>query len=158
MIGNGGVATLAATAIVSLAIGFGAASLLPGDQASSQPLIDPDAWHKTAPAPAGIQPVNKVAAMPRCSEWAISDAAMEAVLDEMIRRGWNPPTQGQAIAAMDVTGLSVQDPNAPMPYRAAWPAPEPATEASVVIESDQSDALPAEGQPIEAEKPAPPPA
>lgn len=158
MIRNGEVATLAATAIVSLAIGFGAASLLPADPVSSKPLIDTTAWDETAPTPASLQPVRQAVSTPRCSEWAISDVAMEEVLDEMIRRGWRPPTQGEAIAAMDVAGLSVQDPNAPMPYRATWVAPDSTTEGDIVVGGDQPNTRSAEDRPAEAEKPAPPPA
>ena len=158
MMRHGEAATLAATAIVSLAVGFGTASLLPTDARSSGPLIDPNAWAKTSPAPATIQPVRLAPPAPRCSDWAISDVAMEEVLDEMIRRGWRPPTQGEAIVAMDVAGITAQDPNAPMPYRAIWVAPDSTVNGDIIIEGEQSTDPSAEDKPAEAEKPVPPPA
>lgn len=158
MIRNGQAATLAATAIVSIAIGFGAATLVPADAGSPQPLIDPTAWQKTAPAPASFQPVSAAAVTPRCSEWAISDVAMEEVLDEMIRRGWRPPSQGEAIASLEdahTIGLTAVDPNAPMPYRATWI--ENSSTADGVDETQADDPATAEPAPA-AETPAPPPA
>ena len=160
MIRNGEAATLAATAIVSIAIGFGAATLLPTDAGSSQPLIDANAWTKTAPAPLSIQPARLAAATPRCSDWAISDVAMEEVLDEMIRRGWRPPTQGEAITSLEdarTIGLTAVDPDAPMPYRGTWNASGSTTAVEVAAETPASD--PATAEPLlETETPAPPPA
>ena len=43
---------------------------------------------------------------------------MEEVLDEMINRGWRPPNQGNAVAAMaelGAEGIYAVDPDAPMP-------------------------------------------
>src|SRR5688572_2736016 len=34
-----------------------------------------------------------------CSPWDVSDVAMEAALNEMIRRGWRPPSQAEVVAA-----------------------------------------------------------
>jgi hypothetical protein len=34
----------------------------------------------------------------RCGPWDVSAAGMEAILDEMIRRGWTPPTRAVALA------------------------------------------------------------
>ena len=156
MIRNGEAATLAATAIVSIAIGFGAATLLPTDPGSSQPLIDANAWTKTAPVPLSIQPASVAA--PRCSDWAISDVAMEEVLDEMIRRGWRPPTQGEAIATLEdarTIGLTAVDPNAPMPYRGTWNASGSTADIDAVDENATAD--PSATEPV-TEAPVPPPA
>lgn len=158
MMRHGEAATLAATAIVSIAIGFGAASLLPADRGSSGPLIDPNAWDKTAPAPATIQPVSVAAHAPRCSDWAISDVAMEEVLDEMVRRGWRPPTQGEAIATLEdarTIGLTAVDPNAPMPYRGTWNASGSTADIDAVDENATAD--PSATEPV-TEAPVPPPA
>jgi hypothetical protein len=37
-----------------------------------------------------------------CTSWDVSPMAMEAILDEMIRRGWRPPTQGYFLASAAV--------------------------------------------------------
>lgn len=115
-------ATLAATATVSLAVGFGAATLMPSRDQALQPIINANAWD-TTPSAVIVQPVSAPAAAPRCSQWAISDVAMEEVLDEMIRRGWRPPNQGEAIDMLEdarTVGLAAVDPSAPMPSRGAW--------------------------------------
>lgn len=123
MIRNSHPATLAATAIVSLAIGFGFASLLPSQAVPIKPIIDANAWSETAPQSVNAHPVSmraSLGASERCSPWEVSDIAMEEVLDEMIRRGWRPPRQGDAVEAMNLAqtiGLSATDPDAPMPYR-----------------------------------------
>src|SRR5690606_4008298 len=71
------------------------------------------------------------------------------VLDEMIRRGWRPPNQGQAVAAMGVPGFSVADPYAPMPYGRSW--------SSSTSRSDEAeDTYEAEALPVAAELPATP--
>ena len=123
MIRNSHPATLAATAIVSLAIGFGFATLLPSQAVPIEPIIDANAWNEPAPQSVNAHPVSmraSLGASERCSPWEVSDVAMEEVLDEMIRRGWHPPRQGDAVEAMDTAqtiGLSATDPDAPMPYR-----------------------------------------
>jgi hypothetical protein len=33
----------------------------------------------------------------RCGPWDVSDAGMEAILEEMIRRGWTPPSRAMAL-------------------------------------------------------------
>jgi hypothetical protein len=166
MIRNTQPAMLAATAIVSLAIGFGAATLLPSRSGPIEPIIDTEAWQEAAPAVLDAQPASLTARPVRvaaCSQWDVSDAAMEEVLDEMIRRGWRPPTQGDAIAAMDVAqtaGLSATDPSAPMPYRRTWTSQIASDEDAPVNEDATAEAAPADQPtpPAEAEKPAPPPA
>lgn len=55
-----------------------------------------------------------------CSPWDVSDVAMEAALNEMIRRGWRPPTQAEAIEATqpaDGRGASPVEPDAAVPVR-----------------------------------------
>lgn len=158
MIRHSDPAVLTATAIVSIAVGFGAATLMPSRDAAHQPIINADAWEQASPSPVVAQPASIVNSAPRCSQWAISDVAMEEVLDEMIRRGWRPPTQGEAIAMLDdarTTGLSAVDPTAPMPYRGAWatnstPGDEE-TSANSPTTGEASD------EPEETE-PSPPPA
>ena len=160
MIRNTQPAMLAATAIVSLAIGFGAATLLPSRSGPIEPIIDTGAWQEAAPAALDAQPASLTARPVRvaaCSQWDVSDAAMEEVLDEMIRRGWRPPTQGDAIAAMDVAqtvGLSAMDPSAPMPYRRTWTSQVASDEDATAETAPADQPTP----PAEAEKPAPPPA
>jgi len=57
-----------------------------------------------------------LAASPACNAWDISPMAMEAILDEMVRRGWRPPTQGDFLASLYTAGDVVAvDPDAPMP-------------------------------------------
>jgi hypothetical protein len=53
----------------------------------------------------------------QCSPWDLSPVAMEAILQEMLRRGWKPPTQGEAIAGIAPPGsqMTAIDPNAPLP-------------------------------------------
>jgi hypothetical protein len=60
-----------------------------------------------------------------CGPWDVSDAGMEAILKEMIRRGWRPPSRATALAdiqspfGVQVTAL---DPEAPA---ARIPLPQP---------------------------------
>jgi len=167
MIRNSYPATLAATALVSLAIGFGAATLLPSQAAPIQPIIDAKAWEEEAPAALSAAPASMAARPVRsktCSTWEISDVAMEAMLDQMTRRGWRPPNQGDAIAAMGLAqdaGLSASDPNAPMPYRpAGYFADQPVDEKPATQAEPTDEAAPAEQPPVpaEPETPALPPA
>ena len=74
--------------------------------AANRPIVDPLAWEVSAPAraqaplrpqPLRPEPLRKVVA--DCSPWDVSDTAMEAVLDEMQRRGWRPPREVEAILA-----------------------------------------------------------
>ncbi len=144
-------AAIAATAIVSIAIGYGAATWFASTRVEDKPIINPTAWEETAPAPQ-VQTVSytntaqgDVRAAAHCSPWEVSDIAMEEVLDEMIRRGWRPPNQGQAVAAMGVPGFSVADPYAPMPYGRSWSSsPSRSDEAEDAYEAE---ALPAAAEP-----------
>jgi hypothetical protein len=159
-------AALAATAIVSLAIGFGAASLLPSRAVPIEPIIDSNAWEEAAPAALSATPASMAARPVRsetCSAWEISDVAMEEVLGEMIRRGWRPPNQGDAIAAMDLAqtvGLSATDPNAPMPYRRAWYVSDQPRDEKITAPEEATGEAPADepALPAEPEPPTPPPA
>lgn len=148
-------AAIAATAIVSIAIGYGAATWLAATRAEDKPIINPTAWEETAAAPQ-VQAVSfintakgDVRATAHCSPWEITDIAMEEVLDEMIRRGWRPPNQGQAVAAMGVPGFSVADPYAPMPYGRSWTS-------STSSDDETTDPYEAEALPVDAELPATP--
>lgn len=114
-------AALAATAIVSLALGFGAANWFAARSEAEKPIINPTAWQETAPQVQTVSFATQAKpAAAKCSPWEVSDIAMEEVLDEMINRGWRPPNQGEAIAAMGVTTIAATEPDAPMPYRRNW--------------------------------------
>lgn len=157
-------ATIAATAIISIAIGFGISTWFAARNEADKPIINPTAWEETAPAQQQVQPVSltntaKPIAGAKCSPWEITDVAMEEVLDEMIARGWRPPNQGEAIAAMGAASISTDDPNAPMPYRRNWLPIDPNGEAisddvTVPAPNDPAGGPP---QPIAIEQPAAPP-
>src|SRR5690606_36525736 len=76
-------AAIAATAIVSIAIGYGAATWLASTRVEDKPIINPTAWEETAPAPQvhtvsytnTAQGDGRAAA--HCSPWEVSDIAME---------------------------------------------------------------------------------
>jgi len=62
----------------------------------------------------------------QCGQWDISPVAMEAILQEMLRRGWKPPTQGEAIASiapMNGPRMTAVDPNAPLAVFTRTPPP-----------------------------------
>ncbi|RYZ14479.1 MAG: hypothetical protein EON61_03500 [Alphaproteobacteria bacterium] len=154
-------ATIVATAIVSIAIGFGAATWLNYGKAENRPIINPTAWEEAAPAPQ-VQTVSLTnTARPSaatCSPWEITDVAMEEVLDEMINRGWRPPNQGQAISAAGIPGIAATDPNAPMPYGRSWTPADPNSVA--VTDKPVAEPLPVEPtgaspQPVAIDQPAP---
>jgi hypothetical protein len=53
-----------------------------------------------------------------CSPWEVSDVAMEAALNEMIRRGWRPPSQAEVV--FDSYGsptVEALEPGSPVPVR-----------------------------------------
>lgn len=132
-------ATLAVSAFAVATIGFAggvAMSTAFARTVDSQPIIDRDAWNETAPA----KPVSLTqAAQPRCNPWEISDAAMEDVLDQMIRRGWRPPTQGTAVALLDSQAIQATDPAAPMPMRRVWSASDESAADDATVEDDAAD-------------------
>ena len=52
-----------------------------------------------------------------CGPWDVSDVGIEAILQEMIRRGWTPPSGAQALEASHQNGgvAEAVDPDAPVP-------------------------------------------
>lgn len=120
--------------------GFSAASTL-NAEAAAGPIVDPAAWSRAPEAP--VAPVT-VAAGPTCNPWEVSDMAMEEILSEMRRRGWRPPTQGEAIASINGfgAGVTADDPFAPVPSRVRQPAPESSGESYIAVLTDeQADAV-----------------
>jgi hypothetical protein len=90
-----------------------------------------------------IQPIvyrDRTTSEGQCSQWDVSPLAMEAILQEMLRRGWKPPTQGEAIASIAPMGsqMVAVDPNAPLPVftRPASPPVETATPEGGVVSDD----------------------
>ena len=166
MVRNSSPAMLAATAIVSLAIGFGAATLLPAPPAFVEPIVDADAWQEEAPAALATQQASYASAdrASKCDPWNVSEIAMEEVLDEMIRRGWRTPRQGDAVALLDAAqtmGIGAVDPNAPMPWRRTWTSSESRpdeSEAGEITAADPETPVEPEPAPPEPAKPEPPPA
>jgi hypothetical protein len=75
----------------------------------------------------------------RCGPWDVSEAGMEAILDEMIRRGWTPPTRATARArtqpqfGLQVTAL---DPDA---FATAVSAPKEETASQLSVEAVEPD-------------------
>lgn len=142
-------ASIAATAIVSIAIGYGAATFIASRNQDDKPIINPTAWEETAPQlqaqPVSLTNTAKTVPAAKCSPWEITDVAMEEVLDEMIARGWRPPNQGDAIAAMGVASISTDDPNAPMPYRRNWLASD--ADAATLSETTDTASVPAPNDP-----------
>lgn len=62
-----------------------------------------------------------------CGPWDISDVGIEAILQEMIRRGWTPPSGAKALEASRVSDVAAIDPDSPVP---AYAPPAIAAEAS----------------------------
>lgn len=143
---NTQLASLTATAIVSLAVGFGAASLTFTPAESNQPIVNANAWAEAAPAPACEQVSVRVSsATTKCNPWEVSDVAMEEILDEMIRRGWRAPMQAEAFAGIDtlpVSGLVVIDAKAPTQVSRSWPFPDKPTEDAVANDVAETPAEP----------------
>lgn len=147
--------TLAVSAFAVAIVGFAggvAISTAFARPAETAPIIDENAWNETAPA----QPVSYTPTVqPRCNPWEISDAAMEEVLDQMIRRGWRAPTQGATVSLLDTQVMQAIDPNAPMPSRRVWsPSDESADEATAEDEVEEATPDP---QPTDLAKTEPPP-
>lgn len=105
------IATLMALASVAFAGGHFLSSTADAP-ASAQPIVNATAWSE--PAPTTPVQVVPTAAATQCNPWDVSDVAMEEVLREMLRRGWRPPRQGDAIAALEVDGTGAVDPLALM--------------------------------------------
>jgi len=93
-------AILATSAVASGVVAFVAGFLLgaPTSHAEDRTdaIVDPHAWEVAGPQPA---PEPRRTAIADCSPWDVSDTAIEAVLDEMQRRGWRPPTEVEEILA-----------------------------------------------------------
>lgn len=104
--------------VVAFVAGAMTASALAGDVARGEPIVRADAWYEK-PA----QVITQIAfegEFARCNPWDVSEVAMEEILIEMQRRGWRPPSQGEAIDAIDpmnVMAISALEPDAPMPRR-----------------------------------------
>jgi hypothetical protein len=81
-----------------------------------------------------------------CSPWEVSDLAMEAMLNEMVRRGWRPPTQADALDEFTAYGSLARpvDPYAYMPVR-RYGSSAPTSEEE--YEDDEIEAFPVE-QPL----------
>ena len=93
-------AILATSAVASGVVAFAAGFLLGAPtshaEARNSTIVDPHAWEVAAPLPA---PEPRRTAIADCSPWDVSDTAIEAVLNEMQRRGWRPPTEVEEILA-----------------------------------------------------------
>lgn len=88
-------ASVAAMGVAAFAAGFVLGA--PNAHAKADlPIVDPYAWEVAAPQPA---PPPKRTHVADCSPWDVSDTAIEAVLDEMQRRGWRPPIEVEEILA-----------------------------------------------------------
>ncbi|MFT3726033.1 MAG: hypothetical protein QM773_20910 [Hyphomonadaceae bacterium] len=151
-------ATLAISAFAVAIAGFaGGVAITTGmaRPADTAPIVDENAWNETAPA----QPVSYAPTpQPRCNPWQISDAAMEEVLDEMVRRGWRAPTAGAAVALLEsqAGALRAADPDAPMPARQVWSSATLDESADEPVDEDADETAP-EPQHADAPKAAPPP-
>jgi hypothetical protein len=88
------------------------------------------------------QPVvyrDRATADGQCSQWDVSPQAMEAILQEMLRRGWKPPTQGEAISSIAGAKIVSLDPNAPMPVFTRPGAPAEAEQPEEGVVSGDPD-------------------
>lgn len=103
-------------AVTAFLAGLVAASSLQNKPAQGDPIVRPNAWNEKAPE--AIVQVAYEGEFTKCNPWEVSDVAMEEVLREMMRRGWRPPDQGEALAIQDPSGLmTASNPDAPMPVR-----------------------------------------
>lgn len=89
-------ASLAGAGLVAFTAGFLLGAPTSHAEARNRPIVDPHAWEVAAPARLPDPQRTKIA---DCSPWDVSDTAMEAVLDEMMRRGWRPPREVEEILA-----------------------------------------------------------
>jgi hypothetical protein len=74
-----------------------------------------------------------------CGPWDVSDVGIEAILQEMIRRGWTPPSGAKALEASHNSAVAAVEPDALVPAvappsvvsaEAQSPADAPVVEAS----------------------------
>lgn len=65
-----------------------------------------------------------------CGPWDVSDMGIEAILQEMIRRGWTPPSGAKALEATHHSGGAAEaiEPDAPVPSMTPPPMPVVAAE------------------------------
>ena len=71
-----------------------------------------------------------------CGPWDVSDVGIEAILQEMIRRGWTPPSGARALEASHNASVEAVDPDAPVPVVA--PPAAPVVSAGIQSPSDTS--------------------
>jgi hypothetical protein len=74
-----------------------------------------------------------------CGPWDVSDVGIEAILQEMIRRGWTPPSGEKALQASSENGgiAEAVDPDAPVPGIAP-PVTMPVVSAGTQSSADAS--------------------
>ena len=103
-------AILAASVAGAGLVAFGAGFLLGAPashaEARNRPIVDPNAWEIAAPARLPDPARMKFA---ECNPWDVSDTAMEAVLDEMLQRGWRPPRDVEETLAAEQLMRSWRD-------------------------------------------------
>lgn len=99
-------ASLAGTGLVAFGAGFLLGWPTSRAEARNRQIVDPNAWAVAAPARLPEPPLMKIA---ECSPWDVSDTAMEAVLDEMLQRGWRPPRDVEDALAAEQLMMSWRD-------------------------------------------------
>jgi hypothetical protein len=90
----------------------------PAEIASATTGAQPVAMHAATAIPEDRFTISKeTLAAITCGPWDISDVGIEAILQEMIRRGWTPPSGAKALEASHVNGGIAEaiDPAAPVP-------------------------------------------
>jgi hypothetical protein len=50
-----------------------------------------------------------------CGPWDVSEAGIETILQEMVRRGWTPPSGAKALEVSHNLSVEALDPDAPVP-------------------------------------------
>ena len=95
---------LATSVFLTAFSAFGAGYLMsppPVRTGDSRPIIDPDAWNRTAPVPSGFQAQANPAQV---------EIAMNAAADDLNQRGWVQPEEAQDISYQDeVRSLDASD-------------------------------------------------
>jgi hypothetical protein len=127
---------IAGGVVVAFVAGAMTASALAGDVARGEPIVRANAWDEK-PA----QVITQIAfegEFAKCNPWDVSEVAMEEILIEMQRRGWRPPSQGDAVDLMDpldVMDIAAAEPDAPMPRRYRG-------ESSITVVSEDAELAP----------------
>ena len=77
-----------------------------------------------------------------CGPWDVSEDGIEAILQEMIRRGWTPPSGAKALEASQHNGglAEAVDPGAPVPTITPPAAPVVAVETQSSANASNVDA------------------